>query len=64
MMDVYPTILAWLGFVAPDARAGLGRSLIAEGAGPSLVAEFGAEGFDRLIRRNVAMFGRLWEGSH
>ncbi|VDC28039.1 sulfatase-like hydrolase/transferase [Pseudogemmobacter humi] len=64
MMDVYPTLLAWLGFAPSDVRAGLGRSLLTEDAGPSLVAEFGQDRLDRLIRRNVAMFGRLWEGSH
>lgn len=44
MFDVYPTILAWLGFAPENARAGLGVSLFSQN--PTLNEELGLEALD------------------
>jgi hypothetical protein len=58
MMDVYPTVLAWLGFVAPDAGAGLGRSLL--GDRPTLTEDIPQDVMDRTLIGDPALSAAVW----
>ncbi len=59
MLDVYPTLLAWLGLAEPDVRAGLGVSVLAEA--PTLVEELGREALDRQLIPNPALAKAIWQ---
>ena len=59
MIDVYPTILEWLGFTAPGTSAGLGRSLLTASE-PSLVARWGVATLDAMISGDAALSAFLW----
>lgn len=59
MIDVYPTILEWLGFTAPGSPAALGRSLLS-GTEPSLVARWGIATLDAMIGGDAALATYLW----
>jgi len=65
MVDVFPTLLEWLGFATPGTAAGLGRSLLTSGAeGQTLVAEFGVGPVDQALFRASDFFTDLWRNSH
>lgn len=64
MVDVYPTLLDWLGFPAEGGRAGLGVSLLAPEAGDTLVKTWGLPVLDRIVMNNIALFDKVWAGSH
>ncbi|WP_333816307.1 sulfatase-like hydrolase/transferase [Tabrizicola sp.] len=63
MLDVYPTILDWLGFTVAGGKAGLGVSLLSPEAGDALAANWDLPVLDRIVMHNMAMFEGLWEGS-
>jgi phosphoglycerol transferase len=64
MLDVFPTVLDWLGFPAAGGKAGLGVSLLSPKAGETLVATWDVPVLDRIVMANMPMFQKLWEGSH
>lgn len=62
MVDVYPTLLDWLDLLAPgDARAGLGRSLLADE--PSLVESIGFDTLNATLRVDTALAQHLWRNA-
>lgn len=63
MMDVYPTVLDWLGFTVAGGKAGLGVSLLSPEAGDSLVANWDLPVLERIVMHNMQMFEGLWVGS-
>lgn len=58
MIDVFPTLLDWLGWSEAPASAGLGRSLLS--APPTLVQEFGIAGVDAMIVGDARLSNLLW----
>lgn len=58
MVDVYPTLLDWLGWSEKPVAAGLGRSLLSDA--PTLVEEFGIRGLDAMIVADPRLGARLW----
>lgn len=64
MLDVFPTVLDWLGFPADGGKAGLGVSLLSPDAGDTLVMKWGLPVLDRIVMNNIALFEEVWEGSH
>lgn len=64
MLDVYPTLLEWLGFPVEGGKAGLGVSLLSPAAGDSLVGVWDLPVLDRVVMNSIPMFETLWEGSH
>lgn len=64
MLDVFPTLLDWLGFRVAGGKAGLGVSLLSPYAGDSLVDIWDLPVLDRIVMNNIPMFETLWEGSH
>lgn len=59
MLDVYPTVLDWLGWLpAYQNGAGLGRSLFRDP--PTLVEKNGLEQLNKSIRSDVAFSRQLW----
>lgn len=64
MLDVYPTVLDWLGFTVSGGKAGLGASLLSPEAGTTLAANWDIPVLDRIVMHNMPMFEGLWEGSH
>lgn len=62
MLDIYPTLLEWLGFAHPPVVAGLGRSLLSDEV-DTLVAEYGRSDLDAMIVPDTALATLLWEGS-
>ena len=62
MVDVYPTLLDWLGLLPPDApRAGLGVSILA--SEPTLVERVGNEEMDATLRVDTALAAHLWRNA-
>ncbi len=59
MMDVYPTVLAWLGFAPLDVRAGLGVSLFAPV--PTLREEVPPDVLDANLMRDPALARAVWQ---
>ncbi len=59
MIDVYPTMLEWLGFAKPPVAAGLGRSLLS--AAQTLVEERGIEKIDAMLSGDATLAERLWQ---
>jgi phosphoglycerol transferase len=64
MLDVFPTLLDWLGFPADGGKAGLGVSLLSPDAGDTLVMAWNLPVLDRIVMNNIALFEKVWEGSH
>jgi phosphoglycerol transferase len=64
MLDVFPTLLDWLGFPAEGGKAGLGVSLLSPEAGDTLVMTWGLPVLDRIVMNNIALFEAAWDGSH
>lgn len=62
MIDVYPTLLEWLGLTAPGSPAGLGRSLLTPDP-PPLVAEHGLTRLDAMLVGDAGLGAQLWMGS-
>ncbi len=58
MMDLYPTLLDWLGWSPAPVAAGLGRSLLS--APQTLVEEFGLAGLDAMLVSDARLAARLW----
>ena len=58
MIDVFPTLLDWLGWAKRPAAAGLGRSLLAEPQ--TLVEEFGITKLDAMIVGDAQLARLLW----
>ena len=58
MVDVFPTLLDWLGWSEAPVAAGLGRSLLSDA--PTLVEEFGIAGLDAMIVADPRLGQRLW----
>lgn len=58
MVDVFPTLLDWLGWSAAPVAAGLGRSLLSDP--PTLVEEFGVKGVDARIVGDAGLSNQLW----
>jgi phosphoglycerol transferase len=61
MIDVYPTLLHWLGFASGAVAAGLGRSLLAEA--PTLVEDRGMAALDAMLTSDAALAAKVWAGS-
>lgn len=64
MMDVYPTLLDWLGYPGAGGRAGLGVSLTGQDGAKTLAESWDLPVLDRIIMRNLPLFETLWTGSH
>ncbi len=58
MMDVYPTMLSWLGFASPDAKGGLGISLFSKDQ--TLIEEKGLDLLDRELIPNPELGKLIW----
>jgi phosphoglycerol transferase len=58
MVDVFPTLLEWLGWSSGPVAAGIGRSLLSHP--PTLVEEFGIPVVDRMITSDAAFANRIW----
>ena len=58
MIDIYPSLLAYIGRAAPDNAAGLGRSLF--GSGPTILAEKGLSRLNQELVPNAALADVLW----
>lgn len=59
MIDVFPTVLDWLGWVKGPAAAGIGRSLLSDA--PTLVEEFGIAKLDRMIVGDASFANLVWD---
>jgi len=59
MIDVYPTVLSWLGFGDANVRGGLGVSLFS--TAPTLIERYGLEGFDKRLIPNAALSKAIWD---
>jgi phosphoglycerol transferase len=57
MVDVFPTLLDWLGW-SDAAAAGLGRSLLSDA--PTLVEEFGIAALDRMVTGDAGFSKLVW----
>jgi phosphoglycerol transferase len=60
MVDVFPTLLHWLGWAEGEVAAGLGRSLLAHP--PTLTEEFGLPTLDRMIAGDATLSNLIWDG--
>ncbi|MEM9575302.1 MAG: sulfatase-like hydrolase/transferase [Pseudomonadota bacterium] len=58
MMDVYPTILEFVGYEVVDRKAGLGVSLLSEH--PSLLEQFGQVTVDHSLVANKELSVAIW----
>lgn len=62
MVDLYPTLLDWLGLLSPnDRRAGLGVSLLSEQ--PTLIESRGLEDVNATLRVDTALARHLWRNA-
>lgn len=61
MVDVYPTLLDWMGFGVTSA--GLGRSVLGQGGGETLVQRHGLEPFSAALLGATDLATLLWDGS-
>jgi phosphoglycerol transferase len=61
MIDVFPTLLDWLGFARRPVAAGLGRSLL--GTQPTLLKEVGPGLLDRMLVGDGALSRNIWRES-
>ena len=64
MLDVFPTVLDWLGFPVSGGKAGIGVSLLSPDAGTALAARWDVDMLDRIVMQNLPIFEQLWKGSH
>jgi phosphoglycerol transferase len=58
MIDVFPTLLDWLGFAERPVAAGLGRSLLHSGT--TLVETHGRRVLDRMLVGDAALSAAIW----
>ena len=58
MVDMFPTILDWLGWSPAPVSAGLGRSLLSDR--PTLVEEFGTDAVDAMLRTDARLGRMIW----
>lgn len=58
MIDVFPTMLEWLGFAESPVAAGLGRSLL--GAPRTLVEDRGIALIDQMVRGDARLSREIW----
>jgi phosphoglycerol transferase len=58
MLDVYPTLLDWLGLAAPPMRAGLGVSLFS--GEPTLAAEFQPDDLNYTFLHDPRLANAVW----
>jgi phosphoglycerol transferase len=58
MIDVFPTLLEWLGWARAPVAAGLGRSLLS--SAPTLVEELGIDRIDAMIVSDARLARTLW----
>lgn len=59
-LDIYPTILDWLGLLSPsNTRAGLGASLI--GADETLLERFGVDDVNARLKVDVDLAQFIWQ---
>lgn len=63
MLDVFPTLLDWLGFPADGGKAGLGVSLLSADAEDTLVKKWDLPVLDRIVMSNITLFEEVWKGS-
>lgn len=62
MVDIYPTLLDWLGLLPPDAEgAGLGVSLLRGGG--TLVERLGKAEVDAILRVDTQLAAHLWRNA-
>ena len=57
-IDIFPTILQLMGYNVPDAKVGLGRSLLSPQ--PTLVEQYGVGDLDHAIGEADDLRDRLW----
>lgn len=62
MIDVYPTLLEWLGFAAAPVAGGLGRSLL-PGNAETLVMQHGIPFLDAMLVGDARLNRAMWHGS-
>ncbi len=60
MVDVFPTLLEWLGWAEGPVAAGFGRSVLS--APPTLVEAHGIPAVDAMLEFDPALSRRLWDG--
>ena len=58
MIDVFPTLMDWLGFAQRPVAAGLGRSLL--DTGPTLLETRGRGLFNRMLVGDAALSAAIW----
>lgn len=59
MVDVFPTLLDWLGWAEAPVSAGIGRSLLSPPL--ALVESFGIAEVDRMIASDAGFANRIWD---
>jgi len=59
MVDVFPTLLDWLGWADAPVSAGIGRSLLSPAL--TLVETFGVAEVDRMVTGDAGFANRVWE---
>jgi phosphoglycerol transferase len=59
MVDVFPTMLEWLGWSPAPAAAGIGKSLLSPTQ--TLVEEFGVATVDRMVLSDAAFANQIWD---
>ena len=58
MVDVFPTLMDWLGWAEAPVSAGIGRSLLSPP--PTLVERFGIAQVDRMVTSDAGFANRVW----
>lgn len=58
MIDIYSTMLDWLGWAEKPVAAGLGRSLLSDP--PTLVEHHGKDQFDAMLRVDGELANEIW----
>lgn len=59
MIDVFPTLLDWLGWAHGPVAAGLGRSLLSPP--PTLIEEFGLHRLNAMLARDAGFARAIWD---
>ena len=58
MIDIYPTILDWMGLSVEPHAAGLGRSLLRDA--PTVAEVHGIDVFNRMLISDVPLSQKVW----
>lgn len=58
MLDVFPTVLDWLGLLNDVSGAGIGRSLLSDT--PTLTEELGQQEIGTILSRDALLSAAIW----